>query len=707
MTHANIIQLAKQGDLNAIAQFLTESLNLPDIIAKVAIKHDCLKVVLESATVPPQAEVLPIIITEINFLKLTAIKTVKISGKQTKAFEADWYYQSYFHVEDTPDLIKIPKSENKPNPYIYKIDIPQKQVSQKEFENALEKCSQIANSAYDLSKFYANKTEGVVKNLNYDLRQTTRELLSKKGADKFDFPQVLNQINSNIKVLYEDTFDELLHSLDQKRKHLKNFTVTLFGRTKAGKSTLRETLTRGNGSTIGKGSQRTTRDVKEYYWQGLRLLDTPGIEAYKGDDDTKQANYVIDQSDIVLFLTSDDSVQPGEFAAMAQLQEINKYFAVILNVKHDISDNLEDLEMLLDIPEMVFDEERLSQHQQHIQKHVKDYFNLDYVDITCIHAQAGFLSTKPEYQEYSSQLWDLSKIEELYSLITSQISANGQNLRLSTFSDSLINFITEIHQKLYHGNQEIENQMKLLTENKQKIKKIFDEVKKEGNLKIQSHCESLYNQIEKSIGGFVDQYAQNDIANRKQEWERIVNQQYIPSKMKNVIDEIFLDLKEKLHEFEQEYEYDMNNINIDLKNVNFRDIRKDETGKLIKRAVAVAGVFLIPILFNPIGFAAGLVGGVAYIAGNWKSKQDEKNHNNNKKDEKESLIKQVRQNKQATIKSYQQWLDKAINQYESETLAQLDLYINGLYKIMRDLDEAIAEIRKISQAIETDFSQSN
>jgi hypothetical protein len=507
--------------------------------------------------------------------------------------------------------------------------------------------------------------------------------------------------------LYEDTFDELLHSLDQKRKHLKNFTVTLFGRTKAGKSTLRETLTRGNGSTIGKGSQRTTRDVKEYYWQGLRLLDTPGIEAYKGDDDTKQANYVIDQSDIVLFLTSDDSVQPGEFAAMAQLQEINKYFAVILNVKHDISDNLEDLEMLLDIPEMVFDEERLSQHQQHIQKHVKDYFNLDYVDITCIHAQAGFLSTKPEYQEYSSQLWDLSKIEELYSLITSQISANGQNLRLSTFSDSLINFITEIHQKLYHGNQEIENQMKLLTENKQKIKKIFDEVKKEGNLKIQSHCESLYNQIEKSIGGFVDQYAQNDIANRKQEWERIVNQQYIPSKMKNVIDEIFLDLKEKLHEFEQEYEYDMNNINIDLKNVNFRDIRKDETGKLIKRAVAVAGVFLIPILFNPIGFAAGLVGGVAYIAGNWKSKQDEKNHNNNKKDEKESLIKQVRQNKQATIKSYQQWLDKAINQYESETLAQLDLYINGLYKIMRDLDEAIAEIRKISQAIETDFSQSN
>ncbi|MFN7658081.1 MAG: GTPase, partial [Dolichospermum sp.] len=82
----------------------------------------------------------------------------------------------------------------------------------------------------------------------------------------------------------------LVISLDKKRKHLKDFTVALFGRTKAGKSTLRETLTRGNGSTIGKGSQRTTRDVKEYSWQGLRLLDTPGIEAYQGDDDTNKAN---------------------------------------------------------------------------------------------------------------------------------------------------------------------------------------------------------------------------------------------------------------------------------------------------------------------------------------------------------------------------------------------------------------------------------
>ncbi len=59
---------------------------------------------------------------------------------------------------------------------------------------------------------------------------------------------------------------------------------------------------------------------------------------------------------MVIFLTSDDSVQPGEFSAMAQLQRINKYFAVVLNIKHDISSQTEDLLMFLDLPEIVFDE---------------------------------------------------------------------------------------------------------------------------------------------------------------------------------------------------------------------------------------------------------------------------------------------------------------------------------------------------------------
>ena len=60
-------------------------------------------------------------------------------------------------------------------------------------------------------------------------------------------------------------FKEDLQNL---RENLSKFSVTLFGMTMAGKSTLMEILTEGDGSSIGKGSQRTTRDVRTtVFWR--------------------------------------------------------------------------------------------------------------------------------------------------------------------------------------------------------------------------------------------------------------------------------------------------------------------------------------------------------------------------------------------------------------------------------------------------------
>ncbi|MDB9310398.1 50S ribosome-binding GTPase [Aphanizomenon sp. CS-733/32] len=563
-------------DTEAIAHSLNQSFTLDGIIVKVSVKNDCLKIALESVAVTKKDQLLPVIMREIANFKLTSIKTVKIYGKQIKTFDPNWYHNFDLQPENNYEC------------------------SQSEFKEALKNCSKTANSAYNRSIRYAKKIEIVITQLNSDLKAVSHEILKIKGSEQFQFKETLKQIQLDIKNISEDSLEDLVIFLDKKRKHLKDFTVALFGRTKAGKSTLRETLTRGNGSTIGKGSQRTTRDVKEYFWQGLRLLDTPGIEAYQGNDDTNKANDIIDQSDIVLFLTSDDSVQPGEFQAMAQLQQINKYFAVILNVKHDISNNLEDLQMFIDIPEMVFDEDRLSQHKHHIQSHIQEYLHLDNVDIVPIHAQSGFLSTQAEYQEYSSQLWQLSKIEELYSLIAYQIYTNGQDLRLSTFADSLEYFIKSIDQKLAAAKSQLSVQLNFLEQKQREIEKIFAEIEKEGDRKIKDKCDSLYDLIENQIGSFVDQYSDMDINGRQREWKKIVNEKNIEETMKSCIEAIFSDLGEKLKEFEQEYEYDLKNIQIDMA-MNFSNITKDDTGKLIKR----------------VGVGIGAVGAALFVAANW------------------------------------------------------------------------------------------
>ncbi|TAE59236.1 MAG: hypothetical protein EAZ87_10420 [Nostocales cyanobacterium] len=479
-------------DLEAIAHHLNQCLQRSGIIgvtAKVSVNHDCLKVVLVSEETPEitdRGELAQVTITSLRDLKLTTIQTVKIHRQQINNFDLDWSYKYKYGLfaenssnssENHQNKHQIQKQNTTSNNPIKRDQI---KVSQDEFEEALKNCSKTANFAYDRSIRYAKKVEIAVKRINSDIEAVSHKILKFKGSQQFQFAETLKQIQSDIKKISEASLADLVISLDKKRKHLENFTVALFGRTKAGKSTLRETLTRGNGSTIGKGSQRTTRDIKEYSWQGLRLLDTPGIEAYQGDDDTQKANEIIDQSDIILFLTSDDSVQPGEFKAMAQLQQINKYFAVILNVKHDISNNLKDLEMFLDpdIPDMVFDEDRLSQHKNHIQSHIKEYLNLDNVDIVPIHAQSGFLSTQAEYQEYSSQLWQLSKIEELYSLIAYQIYTHGKDLRLSTFADSLEYFINSINQKLAAAKSQLSIQLNFIEQKQREIEKIFAEIEK-------------------------------------------------------------------------------------------------------------------------------------------------------------------------------------------------------------------------------------
>jgi ribosome biogenesis GTPase A len=676
-------------DTEAIAHHLNQSLSLNGIIgvtAKVSVNHDCLKIVLESVAVTKkdQDQLLPIIKREIAYLNLTSIKTVKVCRKRIDSFEPNWYH---------------------------KYDL---KVSQAEFEDALKQCSKTANSAYNLSIRYAKKIEIVIIQLNSDIEAVSHEILKLKGSEQFQFTETLKQIQFDVKNISEDSLEYLVISLDKKRKHLKDFTVALFGRTKAGKSTLRETLTRGNGSTIGKGSQRTTRDVTEYSWQGLRLLDTPGIEAYKGEDDTQKANEIIDQSDIILYLTSDDSVQPGEFKPMAQLQQINKYFAVILNVKYDIS-NIEYLKMVLDNPEIVFDEDRLSQHKNHIHSQTQADLNLDNVDIVTIHAQAGFLSTQAEYQEYSSQLWQLSKIEELYSLIAYQIYTNGQDLRLSTFADSLEYFIKSIDQKLAAAKSQLSVQLNFLEQKQREIEKIFAEIEKEGDRKIKDKCDSLYDLIENQIGSFVDKYSDMDINGRQREWKKIVNEKNIEETMKSCIEAIFSDLGEKLKEFEQEYEYDLKNIQIDMA-MNFSNITKDDTGKLIKRVgvgigAVGAALFVAANWWNPGGWVvgAGIVATVASIgmsfAGDREKADDDKNYKKDIAKEKDSLKKQVKQKREITIKAYQDSFSENIIEYEIKVVSQIKIYIQGLWEIIQKLDDSCHEIAEINKQMQEDFDK--
>ena len=114
---------------------------------------------------------------------------------------------------------------------------------------------------------------------------------------------------------------------------------TLFGRTMAGKSTLMEILTRGDGRSIGKGGQRTTQDAREYEWNGMKVLDIPGVAAMDGALDEETAYGAAHQADLILLLITDDAPQQVEAEHLARLWQIGVPILGICNVKRAVDDD--------------------------------------------------------------------------------------------------------------------------------------------------------------------------------------------------------------------------------------------------------------------------------------------------------------------------------------------------------------------------------
>ena len=89
MTQPNILELAKQGDTQAIASLMNRHLHPKGIIAKVALQDACLEVILESAKVLNQQVLVAFIRKGLTALGAASIKSVKLSGQQTgKKFPA-------------------------------------------------------------------------------------------------------------------------------------------------------------------------------------------------------------------------------------------------------------------------------------------------------------------------------------------------------------------------------------------------------------------------------------------------------------------------------------------------------------------------------------------------------------------------------------------------------------------------------------------
>ena len=132
---------------------------------------------------------------------------------------------------------------------------------------------------------------------------------------------------------------ESIQEIGVNQERLGTFNITLFGRTLTGKSTLKEILTEGDGNSIGKGGQRTTRDVREYEWHGMKIIDVPGVAAFGGEDDENTAYEAARKADLILFLITNDGNHEAEAEHLARLRTLGVPVLGICNVKAALNPN--------------------------------------------------------------------------------------------------------------------------------------------------------------------------------------------------------------------------------------------------------------------------------------------------------------------------------------------------------------------------------
>ena len=184
------------------------------------------------------------------------------------------------------------------------------------------------------------------------------------------------------------------------------------GKSKAGKSTLHAIITGEGWEAIGVGKQNTTRLNRVYEWKNIRIIDTPGIAAPDGAEYQKIAETIIDESDVMCFVVTNNNQQKSEFEFLKQLKKKGKPLLVLMNVQENLTSEIR-LRRFLEKPNEIFsdDKAKLGGHFDRIRRDAKEYYGTAEFPIIPVQLMAARLARQEIDQIKSNHLMKASRLQ--------------------------------------------------------------------------------------------------------------------------------------------------------------------------------------------------------------------------------------------------------------------------------------------------------
>lgn len=564
----------------------------------------------------------------------------------------------------------------------------------------------IAQITEDAEKDLARVTR-IIDDLNSMLNEEYNHLASIKPSSKKVSKEVLKieQIIQGIRGSFNEIIDNSLTSnrevLDKKRRNIRYFTIAFMGRTKAGKSTLHKVITQQENDDIGVGKLRTTRYNRSWYWNKLRIVDTPGIGAPGGEADTEIAKSIIDEADVVCYVVTSDSIQETEFDFFSTIKERNKPLYIILNVKSNLNQAIR-LKRFIANP----DDWRLGDGPQSIKGHIERIhdkldgkYNMDAVRIIPIHLLAAQIALSGEQDSKTSKiLFDASNISEFTNSVKKEVQLSGSLKKSLSVIDGTSYQINTIWHKIYADLKSLKEGNEVLKKKQSKNYTFF----KNELTQVEQYLKTIFqvtrNDLHNRASTFAREHYDDEDAGKA--WSKDMVVKSINKRLEQQIHERFNDLNEKIKSELEEMIMDMR-ISLATNNIGSNVSGESVTNTRLAAKVFVSVISTALFVWNPLGWSmavltvVGIIGSFLTSLFTSKSEKIRKATENLRKQLCDSIDSGIDKNLKQVLENTR----KSINDAYKSIDSVLKAYTKNADDIITDMDRLVKQVQEKENAI--------
>lgn len=488
----------------------------------------------------------------------------------------------------------------------------------------------------------------------------------------------------------------------------KDFNITVFGRTMAGKSTLMEALTHGKGDSIGNGAQRFTRDVRDYKYKGLSVTDVPGIAAFGGKTDDDVAYEAAQKSDLILFLITDQDVQPEVAEGMKHILSLGKPVICLINVKVDIDeDNISEKSMKVFRYEL--QERYNSEDIEGIKKQFFEYgssYGQDWRSIIFVkaHLKAAFLSQRVGDKKYKKELYKLSGFDVVEKAIVREVTMNGCFYKLKAFTDVVSVPLSGAVETLFAQSAQNSRQGSIIVGKRKDLLQWRKEYENDAIMQIDTFVTTIVSELKREVAAFAEDNYNNPKAGRK--WSSIIKKWDVEKRAESLMVQLGKACEYEVKEISRQIDFESKFIKM-IDQDNSIEGQRVINGKriwnwaasLVSGGFTIAGILVAsPLIW--VGIGVGVLG--------WLGNKFFKDYESKARNARKRLEKKLNSNIERTGSTLKKGMTDTIrkeyiNNYINATADMLSDTIQSLftlsdtqYDLANKLNQKLKELNKLT-----------